>query len=115
MNAAEKFEEDVARNLTIPRLDIPGPEHWKATLTPRELDEFPAEARPVLFAMSRLEHKIDFTLEWMVTTNRHQRRLEAIHIRNSSIRYNLGKWVMMTIGAGALLAVGNKAVSLLFK
>jgi len=96
----------------IPKLIVPN--KWEGALTEEQLAKFDPAYRPILFAMARIESKVDFCIEWLELTNRHQRALESRQIRQTSWKWRIMKWGGATALAGALAAVGKKTLDRLW-
>lgn len=120
----ENIEPEVLREMTIPRMVIP---KFEGVVKEEDLAGFEGRDRKMLFAISRLEQKIDFSIRWSQLGNFYQRQIQAQLIRDKNalkeregiekenkLRLKIIQWVGITFGAGAVAAFGRRLIEKLW-
>lgn len=118
----DKIEDEVARQMTVPRMEPPNEKDFKPFIKPEDIDDFEDRDKRMLLAVSVLEQKLDFIIRWQVSTHRHLRMVEAEGIRHrmaqaarekedikTQLRWKILIWLSAVTGGGVVAAGIKKA------
>jgi hypothetical protein len=116
----ERIEEEIARDLTIPLIEVREDE-FEAYIKEKDLADFNERDKKILLAMSVVEQKQNWLIYAIQIANRQMRHVQAETIRQRKAsdkkeadekvnkwQWAVVKWIGMTVGAGLIAAVVKK-------
>lgn len=120
MNSEELIEEEVARRMTVPRMEHIDLHSLEGVMTAAEIEKYkdvPEAFRRVLFEVSKLEQVTNRLTVGIVEINRQLRQVEAAIIRETiqreKAKSQVWKWVLATIGSAFIGAASNQMANLI--
>lgn len=108
----EHQNSDESADTVVPLMVLPEG-GFKPFVKAEDLADIDKRDQRVLLAMSVLEQKIDFSLEWAMRTNRYQRRIAAemskqnLDQADDRWRWRIVTWIGTSLGAGIIAALIN--------
>lgn len=95
----ERFEPEIERRLTIPKIEIP---EFKPFIKEADIADFTKRDQKMLLSMSKFEQMLDHLLRWQQIANGQMRSMQAEMIRRNGWLWVVTKWIGITVGAGVI-------------